>query len=99
MQLKLKDGSILEGIKSSTITRSKSDNTFTPLLSVIFENAVNFSEVSDLLTDDNISVLEFTNANEETVKYEGFNKSYMRETFSDDGHSFHLSFEKQAVSE
>jgi hypothetical protein len=99
MKLKFKDGSVVEGVISSTVTRSRTDNAYAPLLNIVFENGVSFTQVNDLLTEDNISVLEFTNANEETIKYEGFNKSYMRETFSDDGRSFHLSFEKQEVTE
>lgn len=96
MKLKFKDGSIVDGIKSSTVTRSKSDESFVPLLSVTFEKGANFSELNNLLTVDNISVLEFINENDEIIKYEGFNKSYMTETFSDEGYNFHLSFEMQA---
>lgn len=99
MQLKFKDGSIVDGIESTTATRSRTDNTFAPLLNVTLEKGVNFSEVSALLTEDNISYLEFTNANGEVVVYEGFNKSYMSESFSDEGHNFRLSFEKQEVTE
>lgn len=99
MKLKFKDGSIVDGIKSTTATKSRTDNTFAPLLNVELEKGVNFTEVNELLTEDNISHLEFINANDETVVYEGFNKSYMTESFSDEGHNFRLSFEKQEVVE
>ena len=98
MKITFKDGSVLDKLVSVSISNVKRSNgKYTPIINIIFDKNVGFSDVMDAITDENVlsMVIETERETDNIVRtYEGFNKVYMNEHISDENHQFVVSIEK-----
>ena len=98
MKITFKDGTVIDKLASVSITNVKRDGKYTPIINVIFDKAVGFSDLEKVMTDENVSsiTVETEKEGEENIvrTYEGFNKIYMTENISDLNHQFIVSIEK-----
>lgn len=99
MKITFKDGTVIDKLVSVSITNVKRNGKYTPIINILFAPSVGFSDVEDVMTDDNISKItvetEATENKEAVVRtFEGYNKLYMTENISDQSHQFVVSIEK-----
>ena len=97
MKITFKDGTSIDKITSVSISNVKRNGKYVPIINVLFDKAVGFSDLENAMTDENIALItvETEKDNDNIVRtYEGFNKIYMTENISDENHQFIVSFEK-----
>lgn len=95
MKITFKDGKVVENIVSVSITNLKKNGVYTPMVNIVFDKGVGFSDLEGVITDENISQVIIDAANGEVSRtLTGFNKVYMSENISDSNCSFVVSLEK-----
>ena len=95
MKITFKDGKVVENIVSVSITNLKKNGVYTPMVNIVFDKGVGFSDLEGVITDENISQVIIDAANGEVSRtLTGFNKVYMSENISDANCSFVVSLEK-----
>ena len=97
MKITFKDGTVVDKLVSVSISNVKRNGVYTPIINVLFDGTIGFSDLEAAMNDENISKITVETEKEENniVRvYEGFNKLYMTENISDDNHQFIVSFEK-----
>ena len=95
MKITFKDGKSIENIiKNVSIATVRKENRYTPIVNIVFNKSIGFTDVEEYITEDNISYMEIVTANGETSTLIGFNRIYMSENISDKNHTFIVSLEK-----
>ena len=99
MKITFKDGRSITNISSISITNIKRSSGYSPMVNIIFNKGVGFTDVQDIITQENVAemIIE-TDDKEVTRTLTGFNKVYMSENISDVSYSFVVSVEKQDPS-
>ena len=99
MKITFKDGRTITNISSISITNIKRSSGYSPMVNIIFNKGVGFTDVQDIITQENVAemIIE-TDDKEVTRTLTGFNKVYMSENISDVSYSFVVSVEKQDPS-
>ena len=100
MKITFKDGQVVADIASISITNIKREDGYSPIVNVIFNKGVGFTDVQDIITEGNVAERTIETDNKEIVrKLVGYNKVYMSENISDVSYSFVVSIEKATVTE
>lgn len=97
MKITFKDGSTIDKLVSVSVSNVKRNGVYTPIINVLFDGSIGFTDLEAVMNDENISkiTVETEKESDNIVRvYEGFNKLYMTENISDDNHQFIVSFEK-----
>ena len=99
MKITFKDGRSITNISSISITNIKRSSRYSPMVNIIFNKGIGFTDVQDIITQENVAemIIE-TDDKEVTRTLTGFNKVYMSENISDVSYSFVVSVEKQDPS-
>lgn len=95
MKITFKDGKVVENIVSASITNIKKNGEYTPMVNIVFDKGVGFSDLEGIITDENISTVVITTEDGGVTRtLTGFNRVYMSENISDANCSFVVSLEK-----
>lgn len=95
MKITFKDGrSIEQGITSVSISNIKKNEGYIPVVNIQFEDTIGFSDVEDIITEENVKVMIVENEEGVSRTLEGFDKVYMVESISDVKHTFFVSIDK-----
>lgn len=96
MKITFKDGQVVENIKNITITNVKKNGVSSPIINIVFDSSVGFSDLENIITENNVdNLIIATDDDNVTRTLTGFNKVYMAENISDISYSFIVSIEKE----